>query len=83
LISFSLIYELRRTLRRATIDFNFRLFNVLRHAFRRATIYSKFRLSDVCCRALRRATIYVIFIFNSSVLLRASSRDDLVSFSLV
>jgi hypothetical protein len=61
------------------IDFNFRLFNVLR----RATIYSKFRLSDVCCRALRRAMIYVIFIFNSSVPLRASSHDDSFSFSLV
>jgi hypothetical protein len=40
----------------------------------------KFSLSDVCCRALRRATLDVIFIFNSSVSLRASSRDD--SFNL-
>jgi hypothetical protein len=66
-------------LRRATFYFNFRLFNVLR----RTTFCFKFSLNGVCRRALRRATIYVIFIFNSSVLLRASSRDDLVSFSLV
>jgi hypothetical protein len=44
------------------------------------SFYFKFSSSDVCCRALRRTTLDVIFIFNSSVLLRASSRDD--SFNL-
>jgi hypothetical protein len=80
--NFSLIYVLRRALRRvmihfnfglfsvlrrATIYFNFRLFNVLRRTFRRAAIYSKFCLSGVYHRALHRATFYVIFIFNSSI----------------
>jgi hypothetical protein len=108
---------LRRTLRRATIQFNFRLSSVLCRALRRATIHSifrlsnrlrrtlrrttiyfnlisdilvccvaclvawrsifKFNLSDVCCRALRRVMLDVIFIINSSVSLRAPSRDDL------
>jgi hypothetical protein len=74
---------LRRVLPRATIHFNFRLFNVLCRAFHRAPIYSKFSVSDVCRRALRRTTLYVIFTFNSSVSLHASSRDDSFSFSLV
>jgi hypothetical protein len=56
---------------------------VLRRAFRHATIYSKFSVSDVCRRALHRVTLYVIFIFNSSVSLRASLCDDSFSFSLV
>jgi hypothetical protein len=73
---FRFISVLRHMLHRMTIHFNFRLFNVLRRAFYRATIYFKFSLSGVCRRALRRATLYVIFIFNSSVLLRALSRDD-------
>jgi hypothetical protein len=80
---FRFISVLHRALHRATIYFNFRLFNVLRHAFSRATFCFKFTSSGICRRALRRATLYVIFIFNSSVSLRASSRDDSFNFSLV
>jgi hypothetical protein len=80
---FIFISVLRRALRRATIHFNFSLSNVLRRAFSRATFCFKFSSSGVCRRALRRATLYVIFIFNSSVLLHASSRDDSFNFSLV
>jgi hypothetical protein len=68
-------------LRRATIHFNFRLFNVLCHAFSRAAFCFKFSLNSR--RALRRATLYVIFVFNSSVSLCASPRDDSFNFSLV
>jgi hypothetical protein len=70
-------------LRRATIHFNFRLFNVLCHVFSRAAFCCKFSLNCVCRRALRRPTLYIIFVFNSSVSLRASSRDDSFNFSLV
>jgi hypothetical protein len=80
---FSLIYVLRRVLRHAMIYFKFRFISVLRRAFRRVTIYSKFSVSDVCRRVLRGATLYVIFIFNSSVLLRTLSCDDSFSFNLV
>jgi hypothetical protein len=73
---FRFISVLRRALRRVTIHFNFRLFNVLRRAFRRMTIYFKFSLSGACRRVLCRAKLYVIFIFNSSVSWRVSSRDD-------
>jgi hypothetical protein len=41
-----------------------------------STFCFKFSLSDVCCRALRHMTLDVIIIFNSSVSLRALSRDD-------
>jgi hypothetical protein len=74
---------LRRALRHVTIHFNFRLFNVLRRAFSHVTFCFKFSSSGVCHRALRRAALYVIFIFNSSVSLRTSSRDDSFNFSLV
>jgi hypothetical protein len=67
---------LRRALRRVMIHFNFRLFNVLHRTFSHVTFCFKFGLSGIGRRALRRATPYVIFIFNSSVSLRASSRDD-------
>jgi hypothetical protein len=80
---FSLISVLRRALRRTTIHFNFRLFNVLHRAFSRAKFYFKLISSDVCRRALPLATLYVIFVFNSSISLRASSRDDSFNFSLV
>jgi hypothetical protein len=73
----------RRALRRVTIYFNFRLFNVLCRAFSSATFCFKFSSSGVCRRALRRATLYIIFIFNSSVSWRDSSRDNLFNFSLV
>jgi hypothetical protein len=88
---FRFINMLRRALRRTMIYlisdllvccvarrfiFRFKLFNVWRRTSSRATFRFKFSLSDVCCRALRRATLDVIFIFNSSVSLRASSRDD-------
>jgi hypothetical protein len=80
---FRFISVLRSALRRATIHFNFRLFNVLCCVFHHTTIYSKFNVSDICRRALCRAMLYVIFSFNSSVSLCASSRDDSFSFSLV
>jgi hypothetical protein len=79
-------------LRRGTTQFNFRLFSVrqfdlffrlsnrLCRTLRRATFRFKFCLSDVCCRVLRRATFHVIFIINSSVSLRALSRDVLFNF---
>jgi hypothetical protein len=57
-----------RTIRRVTIHFNFSLGNVLRCV----TFRFKFSLISVC----RRATFRVNFIFNSSVSLRALSRDD-------
>jgi hypothetical protein len=76
-------FRIFSVLRRATIHFIFRLFNMLRRVFRRATIYSKFSLGGVCGCALRRATLYVIFILNSSVSLRASSRDDSFNFCIV
>ena len=79
---FRFISVLRHALRRSTIHFYFRLFNVLHREFRRATIYSKFSLSGVCRCAIRRATLYIIFIFNSSVSWRASSRDDSYNFIL-
>jgi hypothetical protein len=72
-----------RVLRRAMIQFKFRLFNVRRRMFRRTTFCFNFSLSDVCCRALRRATFDVIFIIYSSVSLRASSHDDSFYFSSV
>jgi hypothetical protein len=72
-----------RVLRRATIQFKFRLFNVSRHTFSRVTFCFKFSLSDICCRALRRVRLDVIFIINSSVFLRASSRDDSFYFNSV
>jgi hypothetical protein len=74
--NFRLYSVLRRVLRCVTIHFIFRLFNMLR----RAMIYSKFSLSGVCGCALRRTTLCVIFIFNSSVSLRASPRDDSFNF---
>jgi hypothetical protein len=74
---------LRGALRRTMIHFNFRLFNVLRRAFSRTMFCFKFSSSGVCRRALRRATLYISFIFNSSVSLHASSRDDSFNFSLV
>jgi hypothetical protein len=80
---FIFISVLRRALRHVTIHFNFRLFNVLRRAFSHVTFCFKFSSSGVCHRALRRAALYVIFIFNSSVSLRTSSRDDSFNFSLV
>jgi hypothetical protein len=80
---FRFINVLRRVLRRTTVHFNFRLFNVLRRAFCCVTFCFKFSLSDVCRRAFRHATLYVILIFNSSVSLRAPSRDDSFNFSLV
>jgi hypothetical protein len=80
---FRFISVLCRAFHCTTIHFNFRLFNVLRRAFRRAIFCFKFSLSGVCRRALRRATLYVIFMFNSNVSLRASSRDDSFNFSLV
>jgi hypothetical protein len=67
---------LRRTLRRATIHFNFRLVNVRRHVSSRATLRFKFSLVDVCRRALRRAMFDIIFIISSSVSWRAPSRDE-------
>jgi hypothetical protein len=59
------------------------LFKMLSRVFSRMTFCFKFNSSGVCRRALRRATFYVIFIFNSSVSLRASSCDDSFNFSLV
>jgi hypothetical protein len=76
-LNFRLFNVLRRALRRVTIHLKFRLFNVWRRASSRATFRFKFNLCDVRCRALRRATLDVIFIINSSVSLRAPSRDDL------
>jgi hypothetical protein len=73
---FRFISVLRCGLRRATIHFNFSLRNVLHCALRRATFIFKFSLISVCHRALRRATFRVNFRFNSSVSLRALSRDD-------
>jgi hypothetical protein len=79
---FTFISVLHRALHRATINLNFRLFNVWRRASSRATFCFKFSLGDICCRALRRATLDVIFIINSSVSLRAPSRDEFVLFSI-
>jgi hypothetical protein len=74
---FSFISVLCRALCRATIHLKFRLFNVWPRASSRTTFRFKFSLCDVRCRALRRATLDIIFIINSSVSLRAPSRDDL------
>jgi hypothetical protein len=80
---FRFISVLRRALCRTTIHFNFRLFNVLHRAFSQVAFCFRLSLNGVCCRALHRATLYVIFVFNSSVSLRASLRDDSFNFSLV
>jgi hypothetical protein len=74
-LKFSLIsikFSLISVLRRAMICFNSRLFNVLRRTFSHATFYFKFSSSGVCRR-----------VYNSSVLLRTSSRDDSFNFSFV
>jgi hypothetical protein len=76
-LNFRLFNVLRRALHRAMIHLKFRLFNVWCRASSHATFHFKFSLCDVCCRALRRATLDVIFIINSSVSLRAPSRDYL------
>jgi hypothetical protein len=70
------INVLHRALRRATIHFNFRLFNMRRRASSCTALRFKFSLDDVCRRALRRATLDIIFIINLSVSWRASSRDE-------
>jgi hypothetical protein len=67
---------LRHALRRATIHFNFRLFNVWCRVSSRAMFCFKFSLDDVCRRALRHATLDVIFIISLSVSWRAPSRDE-------
>jgi hypothetical protein len=59
--NFSLVDELRRTLRRVTIHFKFIFINVLCHALRRATIHFKFILINELCRALRCATFRLKF----------------------
>jgi hypothetical protein len=74
---------MHRAFRRATIHFKLRFIGMLRRAFSHAVFCFKFSLIGVCHRALHRATLYVIFVFNSSVSLRASSRDDSFNFSLV
>jgi hypothetical protein len=70
------INMLRRALRRATIHFNFKLFNVRCRASSRVTVRFIFSLDDVCRRALCRASFDVIFIISSSVSWRAPSRDE-------
>jgi hypothetical protein len=70
------INVLHRALRRATIHFNFRLFNMRRRASSCTTLRFKFSLDDVCRRALRRATLDIIFIISLSVSWRAPSRDE-------
>jgi hypothetical protein len=76
-LKFSLFNVLCRALHRATIHLKFSLFNVWRRVSSRMTFCFKFSLCDVRCHALHRATLDVIFIINSSVSLRAPSRDDL------
>jgi hypothetical protein len=48
-----------RALRRATIDFDFRLFIVWCHVSSRATFHFKLSSVDVCRRALRRVMLNV------------------------
>jgi hypothetical protein len=61
---FSLIYVLRRALRRVMICFKFRFISVLRRALRRATIYFNFILFNVLRRKFSRAMF--CFKFSSS-----------------
>jgi hypothetical protein len=70
------INMLHRALRRATIHFNFKLFNARCRASSRMTVRFIFSLDDVCRRALCRASFDVIFIISSSVSWRAPSRDE-------
>jgi hypothetical protein len=80
LFNFRLFTVLRRALRHTMIHFIFRLFNRLCRALRRAMIYFRLSSSGVCGCALYRATCCVAFIFNSSISLRASPRDDPFNF---
>jgi hypothetical protein len=76
---FSLIYVLRRVLRRATIYFKFRFIRVLRRTIRRVTINFNFRLFNVLCRVFSRAT----FSFNSVQVAYAVVRFVMRRFTLI